>query len=503
MPFAYKIGMDNINVNSATVMTGQNPQKPISMLADNEIMLAKSDMSIFNLLLGNLATEVISKDLIENSNIITNVELINESENIADSPKIIKDSEKEEEIIEIELLMPIDNYNILAKTMPVMLENQCPLVKENTESELINEYTEGDTSISYEKNNQLFEENNIKLFNSTENLEINDENTISENLRESPEFQLKIDKNNHDYMEIKSENLIEKNKYTVLPEEKNLTQINIDYDIPNANDQDLTKTSEFIINITENNNNLDKKSVVRKENINISKKKPIENEDTKVEVPWKLIEINNEERQIISINRGNVIEQDINNVESARESELQGFEMINDNRVPINHEKFKSHMSVSSANNFELDTFEVKSMFDQLQMQIAHVHDEHDNSQKITLQLYPRELGTIEVKIFLNNKHNQHNNIIYVFVERPQTLELFKQDIQCLEQNLQNLGILADSNNINLSLEYKGSGMNKNYHNEQFEPQIKQAGDFYKQADEYKILPINNRINHRQLDIVV
>ncbi|AIL64858.1 Flagellar hook-length control protein FliK [Rickettsiales bacterium Ac37b] len=498
--------MENINLNSVSVPAVLSTQKPISMLVDTGANVV-NDLSVFNILLGALDTKANPEGIAED------IELINNTESVSVNLETTKNDEELLPLSIDALLMPIPTYVNYHLPNEVMLEENSNIQGiDHVKFASLNRNSE--TEQTYINDIQLLHESSSKLhskkpISTSEILESYLENNISQDLADSiSEASVERNEYNSNPNRMDPEYKIDKNQK--LDIEKLDLAKNSHTSIEAVITRDEIEIAQQVSVKDSNIINVNNKFLLPKEYNNISDhdKLNIQGKYKMGELSWNFIAPPDEAKQIVSTTVENSIGQNVDMKEmfqsqAIKMTEIAGTEIIHDNRSSVNIEKFTPSVQIEDKNHTEFDQVELKAMFDKLQMKIAQTRDTQDNTQKITIQLYPEELGTLEVKISLNDKHNQHNNIINVFIERPQTLELFKQDMRVLEQNLQNLGILSESTNINLSLQYSGSGMPKNYNtNENFEYQTKYGADFYKQSEEQKILPIY-RHNNRQLDIVV
>ncbi|MFQ6016754.1 MAG: flagellar hook-length control protein FliK [Kiloniellaceae bacterium] len=88
---------------------------------------------------------------------------------------------------------------------------------------------------------------------------------------------------------------------------------------------------------------------------------------------------------------------------------------------------------------------------DQVAVQIQRAVGEGQN--RIRIQLYPAELGRIEVKLELGS-----DGVVkaIVAVDKPETLEMFQRDIRGFEKALQDAGLKTDSGSLSFNLRGQG-----------------------------------------------
>ncbi|MBF0128575.1 MAG: flagellar hook-length control protein FliK [Alphaproteobacteria bacterium] len=72
-----------------------------------------------------------------------------------------------------------------------------------------------------------------------------------------------------------------------------------------------------------------------------------------------------------------------------------------------------------------------------------------EGADEIKIQLRPESLGGIEVKLELSSNHQVH---AVITADRPETLELLKQDARGLEKALQDAGLKADGSSLSFNL---------------------------------------------------
>ena len=72
-----------------------------------------------------------------------------------------------------------------------------------------------------------------------------------------------------------------------------------------------------------------------------------------------------------------------------------------------------------------------------------------DGVSRITVQLKPAELGSIEVQLDLAQDGRVSASIL---ADRPETLDLLQRDARILERSLQDAGLKADSGSLSFDL---------------------------------------------------
>lgn len=77
------------------------------------------------------------------------------------------------------------------------------------------------------------------------------------------------------------------------------------------------------------------------------------------------------------------------------------------------------------------------------------------SGQRITLQLTPRELGTVEIRLEMRDDQAVRASIL---AERSETLDMLQRDARGLERALNNAGLKTDSGSLNFDL--RGQGQN-------------------------------------------
>jgi flagellar hook-length control protein FliK len=88
---------------------------------------------------------------------------------------------------------------------------------------------------------------------------------------------------------------------------------------------------------------------------------------------------------------------------------------------------------------------------DQVSVQVQRAIGQ--GNDRISIQLKPAELGRVEVKLEI--AHDGKVNAV-ISAERPETLELLKQDARSLQQSLQQAGLNADSSSLSFNLQQRG-----------------------------------------------
>jgi flagellar hook-length control protein FliK len=76
-------------------------------------------------------------------------------------------------------------------------------------------------------------------------------------------------------------------------------------------------------------------------------------------------------------------------------------------------------------------------------------------NDRITIQLRPAELGRVEVKMEMTHEGKM---TAIVSAERPETLDMLRQDARTLLQSLNNAGLQADQNSLSFTLQNQNSG---------------------------------------------
>ncbi len=76
-------------------------------------------------------------------------------------------------------------------------------------------------------------------------------------------------------------------------------------------------------------------------------------------------------------------------------------------------------------------------------------------NDRITIQLRPAELGRVEVKMEMT--HDGKMTAV-VSAERPETLDMLRQDARTLLQSLNNAGLQADQNSLSFTLQDQNTG---------------------------------------------
>ncbi len=141
----------------------------------------------------------------------------------------------------------------------------------------------------------------------------------------------------------------------------------------------------------------------------------------------------------------------------------------------INHQKIDKKIDFDLAqtnkinNNistkFNLDDIEPEKVIDQIKFSINKLGENGNNSMQIKLE--PRELGKIDIKM---DNINNVSKITFV-VEKSETLDLLKNDVNSLHKALEYSGIktsdanlsfnLQDSNNMNQQNEFANNASHK------------------------------------------
>ena len=88
----------------------------------------------------------------------------------------------------------------------------------------------------------------------------------------------------------------------------------------------------------------------------------------------------------------------------------------------------------------------VPSPAEQIKVQMAK--SLKDGNDTITLQLHPEDLGRVEVKLEMQNGQLKAS----ITADRPETLQLLKNDAGGLQQSLHNAGLNADANSLSFHL---------------------------------------------------
>ncbi len=83
---------------------------------------------------------------------------------------------------------------------------------------------------------------------------------------------------------------------------------------------------------------------------------------------------------------------------------------------------------------------------DQIKVQLARNLKEGNDT--ISVQLHPNDLGHVEVKLEMRDGQVKAT----ITADRPETLQLLKNDAGSLQQSLQNAGLNADANSLNFQL---------------------------------------------------
>ena len=89
---------------------------------------------------------------------------------------------------------------------------------------------------------------------------------------------------------------------------------------------------------------------------------------------------------------------------------------------------------------------------DQIAMQIRRAAA--GGADRITLQLHPRDLGTVEVRLEFGDGASVRAAIL---VERPETLELLQRDARLLQRALNEAGLEADGGSLSFDLRGEGN----------------------------------------------
>ena len=84
-----------------------------------------------------------------------------------------------------------------------------------------------------------------------------------------------------------------------------------------------------------------------------------------------------------------------------------------------------------------------------------------DMPSRIRMQLYPRELGAIEVRLDIQENHRAE---VMVRAERPETIELLQRDARELQRALQAAGINVDSGDLSFELGGHSAGFHRDDH---------------------------------------
>lgn len=92
-------------------------------------------------------------------------------------------------------------------------------------------------------------------------------------------------------------------------------------------------------------------------------------------------------------------------------------------------------------------TFAQKTPAEQLQMQIAKAVK--DGSHNITIQLEPQSLGKVDIRMDIGVEGRLHMTML---VDRPETLDLLRNDARSLERALNEAGLKTDSSSLSFDL---------------------------------------------------
>ncbi len=92
-------------------------------------------------------------------------------------------------------------------------------------------------------------------------------------------------------------------------------------------------------------------------------------------------------------------------------------------------------------------SFVQKSPAEQLQMQIAKAVK--DGSHNITIQLEPQSLGKVDIRMDIGVEGRLQMTML---VDRPETLDLLRNDARALERALNDAGLKTDSNSLSFDL---------------------------------------------------
>jgi flagellar hook-length control protein FliK len=89
-----------------------------------------------------------------------------------------------------------------------------------------------------------------------------------------------------------------------------------------------------------------------------------------------------------------------------------------------------------------------------VQLALAITRNAGNGTQSFTLQLKPERLGTVDVKLELDEKGRATAHFV---ADRPDTLALLRQDAHHLVKSLNDAGVNADAGSLNFSLRDSGS----------------------------------------------
>jgi flagellar hook-length control protein FliK len=94
-------------------------------------------------------------------------------------------------------------------------------------------------------------------------------------------------------------------------------------------------------------------------------------------------------------------------------------------------------------------------MFPAAQVGLAISRNAEDGLQSFTMQLRPERLGTVDVKLDVDDKGHATASFI---ADRPETLALLRQDANHLVKSLNEAGVNTDAGSLNFSLRNSSNG---------------------------------------------
>ena len=84
---------------------------------------------------------------------------------------------------------------------------------------------------------------------------------------------------------------------------------------------------------------------------------------------------------------------------------------------------------------------------------------QNSDTQKITLQLDPPELGRVEIRLEFGSDKSVKAHLV---VEKPETLLMLQRDMNALEKALQDAGLETDSGSLNYEMASEDHNFNSN-----------------------------------------